>query len=346
MKINTFAQAIVLAITVTSTSTYAFDFGSVFSGSDSVADFDSYQKADIEPAEILPKRSDVMNSRSRVVVYNFEDSVHRGTGNSIAQLFIKDLQNMGGITIVDSSLDKLLANTIRSVATKMQSGEYKGRDIVDYAIIGKLTRASAGKSYTPPGTTTDQNGRQVATLPSCTVSGTVGLSVKIIKVPSLEVYKTYDDEASSSGSFNAVGYGCPPMTVGEENQVIYEASDNVVRKIHTELKNSMSPLGYVLEKRVKGSNAIFQTSIGVLGGAKPGMKVAIFKYEKNVNALTNLSTTDLIKVTDATVLDRITDSNSYIKVSDSSKVDRIKMGYVVKLKFEDSITDSMIKIFK
>lgn len=311
--------------------------------SSKISDLNAYQKVPLQPTPQMPSKAALSGNKSRVILLGLEDNKWQGAGEEVSDKAAKELDATNSVVIVDRSLAASLGQEIQLAETKGRTG-YTGQDVADYAITGKITEVGAGVSYTEPSSYTDKDGHTQYVKGTCTTAGKIAFSLKIVQLPSLNVIKTIDQGATASSVQDATWGGCGQISRGAANGIISEAISNAIRKARTDLKNQFAPSGYVVERRKKGSDNIFKTTLGQTVGAKEGLPALVVRSVSNINELSNTSTTEEITVADGQISDQIGASYSYLIVSDQAKADKILLGDKVQVKFEDSFMDKFNKL--
>jgi curli biogenesis system outer membrane secretion channel CsgG len=311
--------------------------------SSKISDLGSFQSVPMKQTEHMPSKSELSGAKSRVIVFALEDKKWSGAGESIADIVSKELNSTNNVVIVDRSLASNLGQEIQLAETKGRTG-YQGQDVADFAITGKVTEAGAGVKFTEASTWTDKDGKSHYNPAQCTTSGKVAFSLKVVQLPSLDVIKTIDEDATASATEDAPRGRCPDLSQGAANGIVSAAIGNAVQKAHTDLKNQFAPSGYVVERRNKGSDNIFKTTLGTTGGAKEGLEAKVIRSVTDKNALTGVESAEQVVIAEGLISDQVGASFSYLIISDKSKADSILLGDKVQIVFKDSFMDSLNKI--
>jgi hypothetical protein len=310
--------------------------------SSKISDLNSYEKVPMQQTAQMPSKSALAGAKNRVIVLALEDNKWKGAGEDTADLVTKELNATHNVIIVDRTLAANLGQEIQLAETKGRTG-YQGQDVADFAITGKITSGGAGVKFTEASTWKDDKGEYHRSSATCTTSGKVAFTLKIVQMPSLDVIKTIDEEATASSMQDTSG-GCSPLSAGAANGIVSAATASAVQKAHTDLKNQFAPSGYVVERRKHGSDNIFKTTLGKASGAQEGLPAVIVRSVSEKNPLTNVETAEQITVADGVISDQVGASFSYLIVSDQAKADKISLGDKVQVKFEDSFMDKINKI--
>ena len=311
--------------------------------SSKISDLNSYEKVPMQQTAQMPSKSALSGAKNRVIVLALEDNKWKGAGEDTADLVTKELNATHNVVIVDRTLATNLGQEIQLAETKGRTG-YQGQDVADFAITGKITNGGAGVSFTAASTWKDDKGQYHTNPATCTTTGKVAFTLKIVQMPSLDVIKTIDEEASASSSQDATWGGCGQLSAGAANGIVSAATASAVQKAHTDLKNQFAPAGYVVERRKHGSDNIFKTTLGQTGGAQEGLSAVVVRSVSEKNPLTNVETAEQVTVADGVISDQVGASFSFLIVSDQAKADKILLGDMVQVKFEDSFMDKINKV--
>lgn len=311
--------------------------------SSAIKDVGAFQKAPLQNAEIMPSKAALAGAKPRVVVFELEDKMGSAAGDQVADAIVKELNGTKNVVVVDRALATKLEQEITLAETKGRTG-YTGQSVADFAITGKITSAAAGNSYTAASSWTGKDGKTYYTPAKCTTTGRIAFAIKISQLPSLDVVATFDSEAVVSSSQDAQYSYCPNLSDAAAKGIISAAAASAVQKRHTELKNEFAPVGYVLERRTFEKSNIFKISLGKSGGAKQGLKVQVLHSMTETNALTGAASTERVKVAEGVISDQIGDASAFVIVSDAASAEKIKLGDMVKVQFEDSFGDMLNKV--
>lgn len=269
-----------------------------------------FEDVKMEQAKLMPTEEDLKRPRDRVVVINFEDSQWQGGGERVCDHIINELGDIG-VTLVDRTLGGVMSirKELELAERKGHSG-YGGQDIADYAITGKITAAKISQNY-------DKNTGKTFT------SGDVFVTIKVSQIPSLKTVAV----------MNVVG----SSVIEGDSDSNYILSSAVQNMDTGKIKNQFAPTGYVLEHRIYDKNDhIFLVNMGKVVGVKPKQKVQFIKVEQRKNPITRELSTRTITVGEGQICEQLTDSDSFVVVKDKDVIDKIKLGDMVKVVYNES----------
>lgn len=308
-----------------------------------ISNLNTYQKVPLQQGELMPSKSALSGAKSRVIVFGFDDKKWPGAGEEVSDKVTKELNSTNNVVIVDRALAGKLGQELQLAETKGRTG-YKGQDVADFAISGKITDGGSGVAFTEARSYQDKDGKWQYVTAKCTTSGKVAFALKIVQLPSLDVIKTIDEEATASNTQDARWTYCSQLSQGEANGIVSAAIANAVQKAYTELKNQFAPSGYVLERRKHEKDNIFKMTLGETGGAKEGLTVEVVRTVAEKNPLTGVTSTEQVKIADGVISDQVGTGFSYFIVSDQEKAGMILLGDKVQIKYEISLMDRYNKL--
>jgi len=295
----------------------------------------------------MPSKAALAGGKSRVIIFGLDDKKWPGAGEEVADKVTKELNATNNVVIVDRALASQLGKEIQLAETKGRTG-YKGQDVADYAITGKITDGAAGIKYTASSSYQDKAGKTHYVPAKCTTSGSAAFSLKIVQLPSLEVIKTIDVEATASSTQDAdTGWwhsNCVRIDQGVANGIVSAATSNAVQKARTELKNQFAPSGYVIERRRLDKTSIFKTTLGTAAGAKQDLTAGVIRSSTEKSPLTGETNTEQLNIAEGVISDQIGNNFSFLIVADLEKADQILLGDKVQVKYEESFMDKVNRL--
>jgi len=305
--------------------------------SSKIDNLDAFQKVPMQQSANMPSKAALISSKSRVIIFALDDKKWSGAGDDVANKVIKELNTTNNVVIVDRTLAAQLGQEIQLAETKGRTG-YKGQDVADFAITGKITDGAAEIRYTASSSYKDKEGKIHVTPARCTTSGSAAFSLKIVQLPSLNIIKTIDIDGTASSTQDAdSGWGrsnCVSLDHAAANGIVSAAMNNAVRKARVELKNQFAPSGYVTERRRFEKTNIFKTTLGAPDGAIQGLTVGVIRFSTEQNPLTGEKNTEQNSVAEGLISDQIGSNFSFVIIADTEKADKILLGDKVQVKYD------------
>lgn len=306
-----------------------------------IANLDEYQAMALEKSKFAPAPEVLERGRARVVVFALDEN-----GNGVAEQARLGLSMAGNIEAVLTE-NKTVELVDRKIASKLQdeiklaemnqTGSYEGPAVADYAISGTLSDASFTHKFFEATRTTDKKGRVHTTNPSFRYTAFVEGTVKVYEIPSMKVVRTFkisDNKGRSEETRNSQNY------IERDDNLVRGAGQDAIGSIKADLKNELAPKGYVLDKRVKNSTAVFKITLGSDNGARPGDKCEVYTVDENVNQLTGKTESEKRKLCDGVISDQITQKSCWIVTPlDESK--KVKLGDQVKVVYSKGAFEYM-----
>ena len=135
-----------------------------------IENFDAYSQTTMPQADVMPSVEELKNKKTKIVVFNADDSnidlaKNAKAGYSIATTLEKHLSE-AGTEIVDRNIAKKLQNEIQLAEVKGKS-TYQGPSIADYAITGNVSAANIGSKFYERSQWTDKKGKVYVTPAKC-----------------------------------------------------------------------------------------------------------------------------------------------------------------------------------
>jgi curli biogenesis system outer membrane secretion channel CsgG len=304
--------------------------------SSKIDNLNAFQKVPMQQSANMPTKTALISSKSRVIIFGLDDKKWSGAGDDVTNKVIKELNSTNNVVIVDRTLAAQLGQEIQLAETKGRTG-YKGQDVADFAITGKITDGAAEIKYTASSSYKDKNGKIHITPARCTTSGSAAFSLKIVQLPSLTVIKTIDVEGTASTTQDAdSGWGrshCVGLDQATANGIVSAAMSSAMRKARVELKNQFAPSGYVTERRRFDKTNIFKTTLGAPDGAIQALGVEIIRFSTEPNPLTGENNIEQQSVAQGVISDQIGSNFSFVIISDTEEADKILLGDKVQVKY-------------
>jgi hypothetical protein len=168
-----------------------------------------------------------------------------------------------------------------------------------------------------------------------------------IKIHEIHARKTIET-ISISDSSSAYRLSNNPQCSISRNLKYALAKKALAYSVHSSrnrLKNFFSSIGYIVDKRIKDDESIFEITLGKFHNINKGDIVDIYTKTEKEKSLENEIVIREIKVAQGKVTDYIEDSYSWIIVPDQEQASRVRLGDYVKIRYKQSIWDSTKQMF-
>ncbi|SDI59879.1 hypothetical protein SAMN04488540_102188 [Ferrimonas sediminum] len=244
-----------------------------------------------------------------------------------------------GINTIDRSLASQLHDELL-LAESTGRLNYDGPKVADFAIFSTISSVSAHAEYHEGGTSLI-TGKDYG--PSCEAEAGVKGQIRILTIPEMRQVISAEMNGTDSSDLSLFT-GCQ-VTKSLKMGLITNAATRALKSAQNEIKNSLAPAGYVVERRGNEKDNVFRVSLGAARGAKGGSLVEI-KRKK----ITDLGNGETISEFEVIAEGRFTESiepmYSWIILSDEQKLKIIQRGDLVTLKHEDGLLMQAAKSLK
>lgn len=298
----------------------------------------------------MPTKSQINGVKTRVIVFDIDDSSVAVAQKSKLGAAIRNkteaLLSDAGVETVDRKLALKLQKEIQLAEIKGNHG-YKGPEIADFSVTGKIVTADFTQRYSAPSSWVDKKGKKHYVPAKCTYKVAIDASLKIHALPSLDLVDTITITDTESKTQDLSGYTskCPKYTETQLSSLVTAAGADAVVESKVQLKNNFSPRGYITQYRAKDDENIFKISMGRLAGVKEGQEINIIQMFKNTNELTGETNIEERQLTGGTVSNIVGEKYAWIMIDEDEKANQVRLGDTVKIHFEDSILDQLKILF-
>lgn len=321
----------------------------------SIRNFDSYQKVPLSESEFLPTKKQLKGEISKVVVFPFEipdNEVAKNAniskvGTSVTEAILTENKL---VELVDRNSAKKLQEEIK-LSEMHKSGNYKGPKIANYAILGKFSGASFSSKYqaaTP--SYNPQDGYYVKPA-KFKYSSDISGDIKIYELPSMAIIENFTFNGRSIRYENSKNEGVSIMGVidikGKRDQglkrddnLVIQATKKAIKSISDKLKNSFARKGYILEKRILKSKAIFKINLGSDHGIKKGDKFEIIGKFEEKNPITGETEIENRILAKGKISTEINSNSAWIIIKKKYQ-NKIRLGDMVKFKYKRSFVNKL-----
>ncbi|VAW59119.1 hypothetical protein MNBD_GAMMA08-595 [hydrothermal vent metagenome] len=319
----------------------------------SVSDF---QREPLVKASVMPTKAQLSGAKIRVIVFDADDSnVGLAKSSKIGSAISNKVENLlseTGVEIVDRKLAAKLQKEIQLAELKGRR-DYKGPEVADFSITGKVVTANFTQTYSAASNWVDDKGKSHYTPPSCKYSVSVEATLKVHALPSLQPVDTITITDTESKSQDLDGHSyrhyykshtCPKYNKVQLDSLVIAAGSDAVYESKVQLQNNFAARGYITEHRAKEGKHIFKITMGKQAGVKEGQEVDIIQVFINDNQLTGEASMEESKLMEGEVSNQIGNNYAWITISDEILAKRVRLGDVVKVRFTDSMLDQFKKI--
>lgn len=324
----------------------------ITSCSTTIRNFDDYQKQFLPKTTYMPSRESIAGKAPKIVVFALDDNNNEiATQSSLSNSLANNVENILSKNRLGEIVDRKAATKLQkeiALSEMNKTGSYKGPVIADYAVSGAISNAGFTSKYSNGSTYFNPQSKQMVSVPpKYTYTSDVAGNLKIYELPSLAVVGSIEFNAKKSRS-EAVqqdgGFALGGIQIGgkkvdgskRDDSLVRKAGEEAISDIEVDIKNFFAKKGYILEKRILENKAIFKISLGSEDGLRQEDKLEVSGQYENENALTNQVEIEHRIITNATVADHIEPKVSWIVISDAKKIDSIRLGDTVKLKYKKS----------
>lgn len=327
-----------------------------------IKNFDLYQKQFLSKTHFMPTEENLTNIAPKVVVFAFEENNNKIAtqavlGASIANNIENILSQNKLAELVDRNAGQKLKSEIK-LAEMNKTGSYKGPKVADYAISGAISNAGFTSKYSNGSTFMNPaNGRLISIPPKYKYFSQVSGNIKIYEMPSLTVIDTIEFSGKvtrSEGVRQNGGFSVGGLQIGgkkvdgsdRDDSLVRKAGEDGINNAKVRLQNAFAKKGYILEKRNYKKKSIFKITLGSSDGIKQGDTFTIIgKYEVE-NPITGNSEVERKIIASGVVSDLINHKHSWILIKDPKKINKIRLGDTVKIKYKKGSFDALIKFSK
>jgi hypothetical protein len=330
--------------------------------STTIKNFDKYEKQFLSKTEFMPSKENLENKPPKIVVLTLDENensvaTQSQLGNSIAN----NVENILSQNRLVELVDRKAANKLQKEITLLEinkTGSYEGPKIAEFAISGTISNAGFISKYSSGNTFLNPKTGQIVSIPpKFTYSSEVAGNLKIYELPSLTVIeaieflgkKSRTENVQQDGGLNLGGIqigGNQAKGVDRDDSLVRKAGEEAIDNIKTEIKSAFAKKGYILEKRILNKKTIFKISLGSLDGIKQNDKFEIIGQYEIENPITNKNEIERRVISSGKIADIIEPKSSWVVIDDNTKINSIRLGDMIKMKYKKSSLEGAIKLSK
>jgi curli biogenesis system outer membrane secretion channel CsgG len=327
-----------------------------------IKNVDQYQKQFLPSSKFMPSKEQLSGAKPKIVVFDFDVNDNEVAINSnLAQATADKVEAIIGNNLLAQIVDRKAANKLQKEIQLIEAnktGSYKGPIIADYAISGSISNASFVSKYSSGFTYFNyKTGQLTSVPPKYNYSSEVSGILKIYELPSLAVIEAVDFSGSdirSEAAQQEGGLSLGAIQIGgkkvegakRDDSLVRNAAKEAIENIEIKLKNFFAKKGYILEKRVKDKKVIFKISLGSEDGIKKGDIFEVFAKYEIQNQITNETEIEKRFISLGKVTSEINAKSAFVIIDDEEKIDSIRLGDQIKMKYQLSASDKIFKFAK
>lgn len=289
----------------------------------------------LPPADVMPTLSaDGRSRRTRVVVMpSAESASSRAAGLAqVAAGSVEALLGGGDVEVIDRSKGNALQDEIKLADTlgDGSSKPYTGPEVADYAISVVMGNAAYSSDFVAPTRSVNKDTGKVTETPGGhTHSARSVMTVRIYQLPSLRLVSSVPVTGTERKFLQPRA-----ITASEGTALMRAATEDGISDARGPVLNEFAPKGYVSERRVHEKVSYFRILLGREAGVKTGQDVVIYTVERSTDPLTKRVTTTDARVAGGRVSNLVSDEYSYVVVDNEEEARRVRLGDVVRVKFD------------
>lgn len=222
-----------------------------------------------------------LNENRKVIVLPVDVNFNDAAKSKLQTVFRNELENQiatTGTQLVDRKLAAKLTNEIKLAE---QSGRFntKGVPIADFAIITEVTNSDLSYSFDEAYSYENKKGKTIKVPAECNFKVDVAATVKIVKLPEMQVVKRIELTGGKSASTENRNSNCPVSNSSYKSWAAKAAKESVL--YNPELRKMLSPRAPVLELRQCDVGSMVKIGVGSDRNIKPSDGITFSKIMKN-----------------------------------------------------------------
>lgn len=316
-----------------------------------IKNFDEYQKQFLSKTAFMPSKDSIAGKAPRIAIFALDENENEvATRSKLGKSIATNIENIISKARLGKIVDRRATKKLKKeiiLSESRSTGSYKGPIVADYAISGSISNAGFTSKYSKGHVSMSKTGQLTSVPARYKYSSRVSGNLKIYELPSLAVAESIEFSAKESRTENARQDG--GVSIGnwqfggkkvagakKDDSLVRKSGKSAIQDIEVDIKNFLAKKGYILEKRVLDKKTIFKITLGSLDGIKHGDKFEVSGKYENENPLTNKIETERRIITTGAVSDKINSRTSWVVIDNSKKIDAIRLGDTVRLKYKRS----------
>ncbi len=306
----------------------------LFSGcSSTIGNLQEYAPSPLRKTEFMPSKEELRQAKTKVMLVRLNNGGSEVAKRAdLAQVLNASLVSMlssdGSVELIDRSVDARLDEEIKLHEFSGESRNNKSiLRLASYALKGDIAGATFASRYIKARVWYDKKGKAHRTPAYFVYSARVDGVLSVYEIPSMRLLKSFEFHGSSSYTkesryrerFNA--------------ELVQQAGRNAMSTVQTKLKRFFAPKGYILYKRVREDEAIYEVSLGQADGLHEGDEVRIYRKERFHNPLSNEEQVREIAIASGNVSEIIHPHSAWIILDEVHAGYEIRLGDYIKKRY-------------
>ncbi|RUM61070.1 MAG: hypothetical protein DSZ03_09120 [Sulfurimonas sp.] len=300
-----------------------------------IGNLQEYEAAPMSEAEFMPSAQEMNDVNTKVLFIRLNnggsDTAQRANlAQTLNTALISALASGGGIELIDRAMDVTLSDEIKlhELHRDTPAAENSVR-LASYALKGEISSATFATRYVKARVWYDKKGKLHRSQPYYVYTSRVEGILGIYAVPSMRLLKNFDFYGSSSHSkasryaqrFNAA--------------LVQQAGRSAIGRVRQQLQHFLSPKGYVLYKRIRDDEAIYEVSLGHNEGLSMGDDVNLYRKYRFHNPITDKSEIREKVIAAGSVSEKIDAHSAWIILQSIEAGYEVRLGDVIRKTYDN-----------
>ncbi len=297
-----------------------------FSGcSSTIGNLQEYAPSPLRKTEFMPSKEELQQAKIKVLLVRVDNGRSEVAQRAdLAQILHTSLMSMlssdGSVELIDRSVDARLDEEIKLHEFSRESPASKSvLRLASYAVKSEIAGATFASRYIKARVWYDKKGKVHRTPAYFVYSARVDGVLSVYEIPSMKLVKSFEFHGSSSYTkesryrqrFNA--------------ELVQQAGRNAMSSVQTKLQRFFAPKGYILYKRVREDETIYEVTLGQSDGLREGDTVTIYRKERFHNPISNEEQVREIVIASGSVSEIVHPHSAWIIL------DEVHAGYDIRL---------------
>lgn len=333
---------------------------STISCSTKISNFELYNQSFLSKSEFIPTKDQINKDKSNIIIYKINDKKSKlAIRAGLGYIATKNIETIIASNKIANIINRDNYQKLKDEITLSQLNNnfsYKGPIPANYAIIGEISGSSFNSKYISSKESFDEKTKKYNyTPPKYKYSGSVEGKVNIIQLPNASIIKTIELKGDANGEeyinsnnikigkFQFSNKASKPKEYDES--IMQQSINDATYMIEEDIKNFFAPIGYISQKKKYKNKVIFKISLGSNDGIKQNDKIYIYTKVRIKNDLTDQFETETRYIGSAKISNIINDTSSWIVLEDNKNNIKIRLGDIVKIKYDKSFAKKHNKTF-